>query len=135
MPAGRPDPVDPAGGVKGLPTTPAGKTGRRTSKAGRVEPAAAGAARFTVAKARLRAALRNGFIVKIAGAKPGKLRVEARSGKARVATGTATVKSDGTTTVRLQFTAAARRSLASKRIVKLTISAPGIRSAAMTLKR
>ncbi len=31
--------------------------------------------------------------------------------------------------------AAARRSLASKRIVKLTISAPGIRSAAMTLKR
>ena len=33
---------------------------------------------------------------RIAGAKPGKLRVDARAGKRRVATGTATVRSDGT---------------------------------------
>ena len=131
VPPSRPDPTTAGSGAKGLTTAAGAGTGSDVKAAG--QPGAT--ARFAVSGATLRAALRNGLAVRIAGAKSGKIRVDARAGKRRVATGTTTVRSDGTATVRLHFTAAARRSLASKRIVKLTIGAPGIRSAAMTLKR
>lgn len=122
VPPSRPDPTSPAKGG----TAPA------SGRAGASGGASVGIA---VGGARLRAALRRGLVVRLSGATPGKLRVDARAGKRIVASGTATVGSTGTATVRLHFTAAARRSLASKRTVRLTVGAPGLRSTALTLKR
>jgi hypothetical protein len=123
VPPSRPDPTVPSGGA-----APSGSPRVDTAAPGRT-------ARIRVTGIRLRAALRRGITVRVSGARPGRLRLDARAGTRRVASGAATAGADGTAAVRLQFTPAARRLLASKRIVKLTIGAPGLRAAAVTLKR
>jgi hypothetical protein len=91
-------------------------------------------AKLKVSGAKLRTALRRGFTVKLTGAKRGRHTVVAKVAGKRVAAGTAVVAANGTGSVTLKFTAAAKRKLARKSSVKLTISGAGAR-ATLTLKR
>ena len=72
---------------------------------------------LAAAKAKLGAALAHGLKLRVTTRGAGRL-----TAKAKGASGTATAKAAGTTTVVLRFTKAARRSLAHKRAVKLTIA-------------
>jgi hypothetical protein len=73
-----------------------------------------------VTKTSLKTALRKGLKVKVVGAGAGRVDVGAFRGKGRVGGGTATAKG-GSATVKVLFTAKARRSLARKRSVALTL--------------
>jgi hypothetical protein len=82
--------------------------------------------RFTLAgHAGLATALRRGLTVRVTGATAGKLTLSARRGKAVVARGTAKVGAGGRTTLRLRFTATARKQLRRARSVRPAITGGG----------
>jgi hypothetical protein len=81
-----------------------------------------------VGKPRLKAALRSGLKVRITGGAPGKAEFKALQGRRTVAGTRATVRKDGTATIRLRFTKAAAKRLRSARKVTLTITGPGTRT-------
>lgn len=83
---------------------------------------------------RLRLTLRDGLVVKLTGARRGALTVTARLGRKVVATGRVNVGGGGTATARVRFSRAARRSLARRGSVRLTVKA-GSLSRSITIKR
>jgi Ca2+-binding RTX toxin-like protein len=91
----------------------------------------AGALRATRAKLalaghpRLATALRRGLTVRVTGAKAGRLTLTARRSGVAVARGSAKVRTGRSATVRLRFTAKARRSLRHARRVTLTVTGAG----------
>jgi hypothetical protein len=87
----------------------------------------AGKPRAMLVKVRLRVALRKGFVVKLTGAAPGRLTLKAKRGKRVVATGSGTVRANGTASVRLRFTKAGRRAVKRARTARLTIGGGGVR--------
>jgi hypothetical protein len=74
---------------------------------------------------RLAAALRRGLTVRVTGAQAGKLTLSARRGKALMARGAAKVGAGGRATLRLRFTATARKRLRRARSVRLAITGGG----------
>jgi Ca2+-binding RTX toxin-like protein len=74
---------------------------------------------------RLAAILRRGLVVRVTGAKAGKLTLTARRGRAAVARGTTKVRAGRPATARLRFTAKARRSLRHARRVTLAVTGAG----------
>jgi quercetin dioxygenase-like cupin family protein len=100
-------------------------------------PAPAPTSQLTVAvkRSKLRSALRNGLVVTVRGA-TGKVTAAALKGRTKVGTGRAAAR-NGTAKVRVRFTKPARRSLARKRSVRLTIriTAGATRSVNVTLRR
>lgn len=108
------------------PNTPA------PPKAGGDTKKAAKKAKLQLSKSvKLQAALRSGLRLKLSGAKPGKRTITAKTGGRKVATGRAVVAKNGTATVTLRFTKAARKQLAKRKTVSLRISGAG---ANLTLK-
>lgn len=89
---------------------------------------------LTLVKVKLPTALRKGFKLRLAGAKPGKAKLIAVQGKRRLASGRTTVAADGSATVTLRFTKKAKRKLRRARSVKLAISGAGV-VGKVTLKR
>jgi Ca2+-binding RTX toxin-like protein len=83
---------------------------------------------------RLAAVLRRGLAVRVTGAKAGRLTLTARRGRTAVARGTTKVRAGRAATVRLRFTAKARRSLRHARRVTLAISGGGA-STKVTVRR
>jgi Ca2+-binding RTX toxin-like protein len=75
-----------------------------------------------IGRVRLAAALRNGIRIRVTAAKPGRLTLTARLGRRTVARGTTTIGATGQATIRVRFTANARRELRHKRRIKLTIT-------------
>ncbi len=99
---------------------------------------------ITVTGTKLAKALKTGLTVKVAVPGAGTVKASGRSGKRTVATARKTVKKAGTVTLKLRFTKAAKRSLARKKSVQLTVAttftprkgkATQKRSARVTLKR
>jgi hypothetical protein len=89
--------------------------------------AGAGArATLSVKAPRLRRALAKGLVVRVTGARAGRVRLVARRGRATVARGTAVADRAGRATVRLRFGAKARRTLRKARRVTLSISGAGV---------
>jgi hypothetical protein len=88
-----------------------------------------------VKRAKLRAVLRNGLVVTVGGA-TGRVTATALKGRTKVAGGRAAAK-NGSAKVRVRFTKSARRSLARKHSVRLTIrvKAGTTRSVNVTLRR
>ncbi|MBO9534715.1 MAG: hypothetical protein J7513_17205 [Solirubrobacteraceae bacterium] len=80
---------------------------------------------ITAKTTKLRTALAKGLKLQLAGLPKGKTKVRAKRGRTLVASGTAKVSAGGTATVRVRFTKAARRALAAKKKVTLTVSAGG----------
>jgi WD40-like Beta Propeller Repeat len=105
-------------------------------------PAAPGL-RATAAGARLRKALRRGLTVSVRGPGSGRARVTALAGRKRVGAGAATARSNGTARVKVRFARKARRALARRRAVRVTLrvrfapsAGPALRhTAAVTLRR
>ncbi len=88
--------------------------------------AAGGSAKLALSKKTgLSTALRNGLSVRVSGASARKMTLTARRGRGIVARGTSTFARGGTGTVRLRFTAAARRQLRHARSATLTITGAG----------
>ena len=86
------------------------------------------AARVSLAaKPRLRKALRSGLTVRLSGLPAGNVLVRAKSGGRVVAATRVRVAADGTATRRLRFTKKAKRALARKRFVRLTVTAGAAR--------
>jgi hypothetical protein len=123
--------VERSGGATGGGTGGGGPAGGGTPDGG-AGPATA-AMRVT-APGRLQRALRDGLVVRLTGARRGALTVTARLGRKTVAVGRVTVGSGGTATARVRFTPAARRALAKRRSVRLTVKA-GALSRSITIKR
>jgi hypothetical protein len=96
--------------------------------------APANRARLLVAKPRLAKALRSGLKVRLKGAEAGRVTLVAKRGKRIVARGSAQVAKNGSATVTLRFTKAAKRVLRSARSVKLKLTG-GDSTASVTLKR
>jgi hypothetical protein len=91
--------------------------------------------RLAVSRAGLAAALRRGLAVRVTGVRAGRLEVVARQGRRVVARGAVRLPRAGTAaTVRLRFTAAAKRRLRRARVAALTVTAGGAR-VAVTLRR
>jgi Ca2+-binding RTX toxin-like protein len=94
-----------------------------------------GAATLRVVKpGRLRAVLRKGLTVKLAGFAPARVRLRVWAGRRVVASARTTVGADGGARARARFTRAARRSLSRRRSVRLVVTA-GPATATITLKR
>ncbi|WP_026909842.1 PD40 domain-containing protein [Patulibacter minatonensis] len=93
-----------------------------------------GAAITLKKKVGLRTALRKGLTVRLSGAKAGTVKVVATTGGRTVASRKAKVGKTGKVAVTLRFTAKAKRTLAKKRTVKLTLKAGKLRGT-VTLKR
>ncbi len=74
---------------------------------------------------RLAAVLRRGLTVRVTGAKAGRLTLTARRSGVAVARGSAKVRAGRSATVRLRFTARARRSLRHARRVALAVTGAG----------
>jgi hypothetical protein len=83
---------------------------------------------------RLRAALRDGLVVRLTGMKPGALTVQARRAGKLVALGRVDVGRSGSATARVRFMRSARRSLARRKLVVQKIKA-GPLSRSITIKR
>ncbi|MCW3022771.1 MAG: hypothetical protein JWR30_2093 [Conexibacter sp.] len=92
-----------------------------------VTPKGGSAARVTLAgKVTLAAALKKGITVKVSGVKAGTLKLAAtRSGKV-VARGSGKATKAGTATVKLRFTAKARKSLRRAKTITLKVSGNGV---------
>jgi hypothetical protein len=91
--------------------------------------------RLAVARPGLAAALRRGLAVRVTGVRTGTLEVAARQGRRIVARGRARIAPAGATaTVRLRFTAAAKRRLRRARVATFTVTA-GHARASVTLRR
>lgn len=93
-----------------------------------------GAAITLKTKVALRTALRKGLTVRISGVKAGRHKVVATTGGKTVASGTAKVGTTGKAAVTLKFTAKAKKSLAKKKSVKLTLKA-GRAKGTVTLRK
>jgi Ca2+-binding RTX toxin-like protein len=116
-------------GAAGTPTTPVVKPPSGT------DGKASGAKAALAKHVRLAAALRSGVALKVTGAKAGTLKLVARRGGTVVARGSVKVKAGQAATVRLRFTAKAKRSLRRARSVTLKVSGgDGVR-ATITLQR
>jgi Ca2+-binding RTX toxin-like protein len=117
--AAGPSPKPPAG-----PSTPgAGGTGKASAHA-------ALAGRLTIARA-----LKSGFTVKVSGAASGaKLTLSATRSGTVVARGSGKAGKKGTASVKLRFTAKARRSLRHAKSITLKVAGSGV-SGTITLKR
>lgn len=126
--------VDPVDTVSNCETVE--KAGGTTSgTTGTATGTRAGRKVALVKKVGLRAALQRGLKVKLSGLPAGKtVTVKAKSGQRTVATGRAKAAANGTATVTLKFTKAARRSLARKRSVTLKITAGKV-TGTLSLKR
>lgn len=77
---------------------------------------------LTVTAVKLRTALRKGLVVKVAVPGAGTVRATGTTAGRTVARGRATARRRGTATVRLRFTAAAKRSLARKRTATIRVA-------------
>ncbi len=100
-----------------------------------VGPGGGGAKGVTLgSRAKLRTALRKGFTVRLSGLAPGAVKVRALAGGKLVGRGATTAGADGSATAKVRFTPKARRSLARKRSVRLTIVAGAVRGT-VALKR
>jgi DNA-binding beta-propeller fold protein YncE len=88
-------------------------------------PPAVPKAKLKVARITLATALRKGILVRVSGAKPGRLSLVARKGRTKVAAGKGNVARNGTAKIRLKFTRSAKRSLRKAKKVKLKISGGG----------
>ncbi|MBJ7331169.1 MAG: hypothetical protein JHC95_14830 [Solirubrobacteraceae bacterium] len=85
--------------------------------------------------AKLRAALKQGLVVKVAGATPqARVALTAKKGRSTVAKGSAKARANGSATVRLTFTKKAKRQLRAARKVTLKVSGGGV-TGKVTLKR
>lgn len=85
---------------------------------------------------RLGAALKRGLALRLTGLRAGaRTAVTARAGRTVVARGSARADRRGRAAVRLRFTAAARRALARRPAVRLTVRAAGAAAATVALKR
>ena len=73
-------------------------------------------------KTSLRKALAKGFTVDVNAPSPGKVRVVARAGKRKVATGTATARAAGKVAVRVRFTKPGRKALRRARKARLSLT-------------
>jgi hypothetical protein len=124
-------PGPPPGGG-GQPPADKGKGTGKGGKAGTTSPAKPGLK--LASGVRLRSALTKGFRVRLTDAKPGKLTVTVKQGKRKVASGSGKASESGTATVTVRFTKAAKRSLRTRRSVKLRISAAGA-TKTITVKR
>jgi hypothetical protein len=124
--------VNRAGAVPGpaTPTTPGKPATDGKGGSGSGSAKASLAARVTLAKA-----LKSGFTVKVSGAAAGTtLKLSAtRSGKL-LARGSGRAGQSGTATVKLRFTAKAKRSLRRAKTITLKVSGAGV-STTITLKR
>jgi hypothetical protein len=103
------------------------------------KPAAPGKAtagpRMTIkAPGRLRLTLRDGLVVRLTGVEPGAVTVQARLGRKLVAVGRVNVGKGGTATARVRFTRPARRALARRKVLRLTVRA-GALSRRFVVKR
>ncbi|WCB94411.1 hypothetical protein DSM104299_03147 [Baekduia alba] len=119
-------------GAAPAPGTPSGKAntnGKTINKTGATARAAL-AGKVTIAKA-----LKSGFALEVSGAQAGTtLKLSAtRTGKV-VARGSAKVAKAGTATVKLRFTAKAKRALRHAKTLKLKVSGGGV-TTTITLKR
>ena len=101
--------------------------------AGPTQPAAR-KLRLAIRVPKLRAALARGLTVRLAGARPGRVKVVAMHGRRVVGRATARIAGDGTGRVTVRFTRTAARRLRGKRLVILKVSASG-RTATVRLKR
>jgi hypothetical protein len=70
----------------------------------------------------LRKALAKGFMVDVNAPAPGKVRVVAKAGKRKVATGKATARAAGKVAVRVRFTKPGRKALRRARKAKLSLT-------------
>lgn len=93
----------------------------------------AGGVKLSVKKVKLAKALKSGFTVTVKGV-TGKVKLTAKQGKKTVASGTAKANKNGTATVKLTFSKAAKKALKRKRTVTLKISGAGA-SVTYKLKR
>ncbi|HEX8085044.1 MAG TPA: calcium-binding protein [Solirubrobacteraceae bacterium] len=119
--------VDAGGGAN--PVVPGAvdpKTGDDPRSSGPVTPA--GARLRLAGRARLRTALRSGLKVRLSGLPAGQVKVTAKHRGKVVARSRAKVATDGTATATLRFTKAAKRALARKKSVPLTIVAGAART-------
>ena len=80
---------------------------------------------LSVRRVRLRAALATGLTVRATGVRGRRVRLVARRGRTVVARGAARTDARGRATIRLRFTAAARRSLRGTRRVSLVVTGAG----------
>lgn len=124
---GNPGPV--TGGPGG---TPGGAPGGAPGGGGTVSPPPGGSGgpvatkvTLTVTRARLATVLTKGLDVRLRSARSGRHRITARVGGRSVGVVTAKVGSAGTARVRLRFTRTARRSLAKRRKLTVTVSGAG----------
>jgi hypothetical protein len=114
-------------GAAPAPPAPAPGTTTKPKSGGRARVALAG--RVTIARA-----LKSGFTVKVTGVKAGTVKLSAaRSGQV-VARGSGKATKKGTATVKLRFTAKAKRSLRHARTLTLKLSGGGV-ATTITLKR
>ncbi|ADB49858.1 PD40 domain-containing protein [Conexibacter woesei] len=118
------------------PRTPTGPVapGRPVTPAPDTAGPPRGAAITLRKRVTLGAALKNGLTVQLSGLKPGVVRASAITGAKVVASGRAKVGRSGRASVKLVFTAKARRQLRDRRSVKLRLSA-GKAHGSVTLKR
>jgi hypothetical protein len=113
-------------------TTTGGGTGAGTGGGGTVTPAKP---TMTVRLAgRLRLTLNAGLVVRLTGFKAGPVTVQARLAQKAVAIGRVNVGPGGTATARVRFTRPARRALAKRKVLRLTVKA-GSLSRTITVKR
>ena len=123
VPPPRPNTPPPGPGNGGGPGTPSG------------DPAPGPpAAKLTVTKAKLAAALKKGLVLRVTGAPGGRHTLVAKYGKSTVAKGTVKVDRGGTGKATLRFTKAGKRKLAKRKRATLTITGAGARLG-VTLKR
>lgn len=99
------------------------------------DPRARAGVSLTAVRARLRAALARGLVVRVAGLRPrARVALTARAGRRTVARGRASASAAGTAKVTLRFTRAGRRSLNHAKRARLTIAGAG-RTVRVTLVR
>jgi Ca2+-binding RTX toxin-like protein len=102
-----------------------GGTGSGSGAGGGSTPA--GARMKLTVPGRLRLTLRDGLVVRLTGFRAGAVKVRARLGRKLVAVKRVKVGNGGTATARLRFTRTARRTLARRKVVRLTITAGSLK--------
>jgi hypothetical protein len=86
-------------------------------------------------RAKLGKALRRGLVVTVRGPGSGRAKVTAFAGRKRVGAGAARARANGTARVKVAFTRKAKRSLARRRAVKLTLRVAFKPAGGQTLRR
>jgi Ca2+-binding RTX toxin-like protein len=121
--------VNRAGAAPAPPAPAPVKTTDKSKDGTRTRTRVALAGKITIAKA-----LKSGFTVKVTGAKAGTLKLSATRSGTVVARGSGKATKKGTATVKLRFTAKAKRSLRHAKTLKLKVSGGGV-ATTITLKR